>query len=76
MKSQHLNQTQDPVIEDLTIANNEMVTLIKGWSCSEEENCSDHHYITFCIHNSSYVKNEYKHELYILFEDDITNFVR
>src|SRR5215510_10516139 len=46
---------------DLTIVNNQLVKALKNWEVSEEEGCSDHNIIKFCLGYNMYHGTEYSY---------------
>ena len=61
---------------DIGITNNQLLTLLKTWSCGEDESCSDHRIIKFTIQKNRSIINEYNYQgvRYIHKEENYVNF--
>jgi len=53
---------------DLTICNNRLLKGVQEWKISEEENCSDHRVIQFCIgqYNTQLTRNNFQCKKYTI----------
>ena len=47
---------------DLTIVNNQLLSIVQDWKISEEESCSDHRIITFNIVHGNYDITEFQYQ--------------
>ena len=61
---------------DLTIVNNQLLTVLKNWEISEEESCSDHNIIKFGLgpdiyHDTVY---DYNGQTYVATDENLNKF--